>query len=272
MTEATNNQDYADDYDEYDDEDERGLSGFSVLIIGLVMIGAFASVVFIAYKQGMKVGQGVQVAEAPYVAADPDPVKIESAETGAATDEREVYDIFDASAEEPPAVLAEGPEEPVDRFAEDTIAAIASSEPEADEPELASVIGDRVADRAQEDAEALEESGIDLAVVQTQPATPPTPASAAGTNSGRMDALSGSHVVQVGAYRSLEEAEGQWGRMETRMGTYITAKTYDVERADLGDRGVYHRLRVGPFSSKDAAATYCVGLKERGQDCLVKSL
>jgi len=45
-----------------------------------------------------------------------------------------------------------------------------------------------------------------------------------------------------------------------------------VETADLGDRGVYHRLRVGPFASSDAAKTYCEGLKERGQDCLIKGL
>ena len=55
------------EYDEFDEEDEeRGLSGFSVLVIGLVMIGAFISVVWIAYQQGIKTGAG---GETPFVAA-----------------------------------------------------------------------------------------------------------------------------------------------------------------------------------------------------------
>ena len=79
-------------------------------------------------------------------------------------------------------------------------------------------------------------------------------------------------MVQVGAFRSNDEAMAQWGRMQTKLGDFLNGKSPDVERADLGDRGVYHRLRIGPFSSSDAAKTYCADLKERGQDCLIKSL
>ena len=55
MTDTTETYDENyDEYDEFDDADDRGLSGFSVLIIGLVMIGAFISVIWIAYQQGIK--------------------------------------------------------------------------------------------------------------------------------------------------------------------------------------------------------------------------
>ena len=104
----------------------------------------------------------------------------------------------------------------------------------------------------------------------------PQPATSAATTtpraSGAVNAGSGSHVVQVGAFRSNDEAMAQWGRMQTKMGDFLLGKGPDVETADLGDRGVYYRLRVGPFSSSDDAKTYCAGLKERGQDCLVKAL
>jgi hypothetical protein len=42
-------------------------------------------------------------------------------------------------------------------------------------------------------------------------------------------------------------------------------------RADLGAKGVFFRLRIGPFASSADAKSFCDGLKTRGQDCLVKS-
>jgi len=275
MTQAS--EDYADEYEEYDefddDADERGLSGLAVLIMGIVMIGAFLSVVWIAYQQGIKTGQG-GVGGAPYVAADPEPIKIETAEDTAPLENREVYDVFDGEEEEPVTVLAEGPEEPVDRTSQDTIGALA-----ADAEDAAAAVSDEVKDRlaslAEEDAAALDEQPVEqepepvtvtpLTTVSVPPA-PELSTRAAGA------ALSGSHVVQIGAFRSDEEAQAQWSRLQSKLGDYLDGKSQDIERADLGERGVYHRLRIGPFKSSDEAKTYCVGLKERGQDCLVKSI
>ena len=263
------------DYDAFDDEDEeRGLSGFAVLIMGLVMIGAFFSVVWIAYQQGIKTGQSGLGAETPFVAADPEPIKIETAAAeGAPAQDREVYDAFDGDRGEPVAVLAEGPEEPVSRDSEDPIASIAAVT-QGDEA-LNAEVENRIASLAEEDAALLSD---EPEPAPARPAaTPPTRASAPApqpqTPSVRTDgALSGSHVVQVGAFRSDAEAMAQWSRLQSRLGDYLNGKTQDVERADLGERGVYHRLRIGPFRSSEDANTYCAGLKERGQDCLVRSI
>ena len=64
------------DFDDEDGEEERGLSGLVVLLMGVVMLGALASVVWIAYKQGIRNGQAQ--GGAPYVTADPEPLKIEN--------------------------------------------------------------------------------------------------------------------------------------------------------------------------------------------------
>jgi cell division protein FtsN len=77
--------------------------------------------------------------------------------------------------------------------------------------------------------------------------------------------------VQIGAFKSQEEADGQWAKLQGKLGGYLDGKSNDVERADLGDKGVYYRLRVGPFASSGDAKTYCAGLKERGTDCLIKA-
>lgn len=277
------------DYDAFDDEEEeRGLSGFAVLIMGLVMIGAFFSVVWIAYQQGIKTGQSGVGGETPYVAADPEPIKIETAQAeGSQANDREVYDAFDGDNDAPVTVLAEGPEEPVSRDSEDPIGSIAANAGAAAEDmsdDMSEAMESRLASLAEEDAALFEEDAAQdgpQAAPSRAPslaeATRPTPANAASvtparTNTASGGALSGSHLVQVGAFRSNEEAAAQWSRMQSRLGEYLDGKSPDVERADLGERGVYHRLRIGPFGSSGEARTYCTGLKERGQDCLVKSI
>lgn len=278
MANAAQEEAFEEDYQEYDefddDEEDRGLSGFAVLIMGIVMIGAFVSVVWIAYKQGMKVGRDGGAIETPYVAADPEPIKIETAEDGTPVADREVYDAIDGGAGEPVTTLAEGPEEPVSRTAEDTIGSLAA-EAEQAAADVSDEVETRLADLQAEDAVALDnnptaEEPRDTAppTVSVKPSVPAAPA--ASTTAG--NARSGTHVVQVGAFRSNDEAMAQWGRMQTKLGDFLSGKGPDVEVADLGDRGVYHRLRIGPFSSADAAKTYCADLKERGQDCLIKAL
>ncbi len=267
MTNASETiDDEYEEYDEFDEDDERGLSGFSVLVIGIVMICAFVSVVWIAYQQGIKTGSGGLGIETPYVAADPEPIKIENAEIEQPVADREVYDVFDGENETPVTVLTEGPEEPVARDVEDPIGSIA-----AEAEDAAAAVSDEVEDRIvslqQEDAQTL---NLD----PEPPAEDPAPAAVEDVVAAApaASALSGTHVVQVGAFRSNDEAVAQWNRMASRLDGYLDGKMRDVERADLGDRGVYHRLRIGPFNSSQEANEYCAGLKERGQDCLPKGL
>ena len=265
------------EYDEFDDDDDdRGLSGFAVLIMGIVMIGAFVSVVWIAYNQGMKVGREGGAVATPYVAADPEPIKIETADKGAAVADREVYDALDGDKSAPVTTLAEGPEEPVTRNVGDTIGALAAEAGDA-ASDMNEEVEDRLASLAEEDAAVLNERpeveiprATDIAPPTVSVKPQPSASNVRPASSG--DARAGTHVVQVGAFRSDEEAMAQWARLQGKLGDYLAGKGPDIERADLGDRGVYHRLRIGPFSSADEAKTYCAGLKDLGQDCLIKAL
>jgi cell division septation protein DedD len=239
-----------------------------VLLIGLVMFVAFLAFSFIAYQKGSnrcEDGAG----ETPYVAADPEPIKIETADNGQPAADREVYDVFDGENADPTTVLAEGPEEPVERGAEDPIAALAA-DAGAHTAETSQAVEDRIASLAEEDAGVFD-ADPGLEVPDPVAAATPIEASVAVATPSR-GALSGSHVVQVGAFRSDDDARAQWARMQSKLGDYADGMSIDVEAADLGARGVYHRLRVGPFFSSEEAKQYCAGLKDRGQDCLIKSI
>ena len=280
MTNASETfEDEYEEYDEFDDAaDERGLSGFAVLIMGLVMIGAFFSVVWIAYQQGIKTGQTGLGANTPFVAAEPEPIKIENAANNVPVEDREVYDVFDGEDDEPVTVLAQGPEEPVNRTSTDPIGDLASVTDGA--ADVGDAVEDRLASLAEEDAAALDNN----TGIENSAPVPATPTLSVNNNTAQSDTLpaapepvsagplSGSHVVQIGAFRSNSDAMAQWARIAAKLGDYAASKAPDVERADLGARGVYHRLRIGPFNSSGEASTYCAGLKERGQDCLIKAL
>lgn len=270
---------FDEDFEEIEDfdadegeEDERGLSGLVVLLMGVVMLGALASVVWIAYKQGIRNGQaGV---ETPYVAADPEPLKIENKVADAAGDDLEVYDRVSGNPTEPVEVIAAGPEEPVARTSADPIGDIAS----ATAPAPDDAVADRIAELAEADKAAGTAPAPEIKPAPT-PATAPTKASATPADETAKPtvsfrsggALTGSHLVQIGAFKSQAEADGQWSMLQGKLGDYLEGKENDVERADLGDKGVYFRLRVGPFASADEAKTYCAGLQERGTDCLIKA-
>ncbi|MEQ8934649.1 MAG: SPOR domain-containing protein [Amphiplicatus sp.] len=279
--EAESYEDEYEEYDEFDDDEdsERGLSGLVVLLMGVVMLGAFASVVWIAYQQGIKTANADGAgANPPYVAADPEPLKIENQTASAAVgNDREVYDSLDGNNGDPVEVLTQGPEEPVTRSSADPIGDIASQT-----ASTAGVTDDAVADRiatlAAEDETLSEQPARSEPVVPapSRPATSPTQTAAAkpavsAPAASPGAALSGTHVVQVGAVGSDAEAATMWSRMEGKLGDYLSGKSMDVEVADLGAKGVFHRVRIGPFASRDEAATYCEGLKSRGQDCLVKA-
>ena len=112
---------------------------------------------------------------------------------------------------------------------------------------------------------------IAAAATESLPAsTAPTdePPAAVQNPAAPVDALAGSHVVQVGSFRSEAEAMADWGRIESRFEDLLVGKTYNVQPADLGERGVFYRLRIGPFENNDDAQAYCRTLTDRGKACL----
>lgn len=79
----------------------------------------------------------------------------------------------------------------------------------------------------------------------------------------------GPYVAQLAALQSEGAVDGAWRRLESRAPDLFARARMDVERADLGARGVYHRVRAGYFADRANAALFCERIRQMGQDCIV---
>lgn len=113
---------------------------------------------------------------------------------------------------------------------------------------------------------------IQLAAPATAPTTvapAPTQQQVATAPAIAPAAPAGDFVVQLASLRSPEQAQATFNTLQGRFGSILTGFTPDVQRADLGDRGIYHRLRVGPMD-RDAANSLCQRYQAAGGDCIVQ--
>ncbi|MBI1392034.1 MAG: hypothetical protein GC152_04755 [Alphaproteobacteria bacterium] len=280
-----------DEYDEFDDleedDDEPGFSGLMVLLMGGLMLGAMVAVVWVAYSHGVKMGQ--DGAETPIVAADPNPVRVEKPRVSEDGPPRAVYDDPSSGSDET-VVLADATEEPIERPAlENPLLDAARDAPEPVEDAVADRIASLAQAADQDDGSTGAAAGGEADTAQMpspkptakasdtgaaagssgqRGATPPQTAAATGNVAGG-DALSGTHVVQIAALKSRAEADQAWRTISGKLGDFAAGKAPDV-LPPTSASDVYYRLRIGPFASQAAAATYCEGLKERGQGCMVR--
>lgn len=71
---------------------------------------------------------------------------------------------------------------------------------------------------------------------------------------------------------SRMDALKRFADMQQKYGSVLSGKTPDVAEANLGAKGAYHRLVVGPPASREQASTLCSQLKAQGYaDCWVTS-
>ena len=264
--------DQIDDFDSGFDDEEGGLSGFYVLAIFLGILAAFLVIVYFAYQKGLQTGAAEDAL--PMVAADPRPVREEvDVALGTAPQRDEVYDRLEGVS--PTTVIAEAnpTSDPMEGFETTSSAEPAQPVPDAvirpvprsetTTPARPAPTPEPAAPVATPTATAQTAAPATAAPATTVPAPTPSAPSA--------PAIAGTHVVQVGAFGSDEEAMRFFSTLEGRHGAFVGEKRPDIQRAEVKGK-TYHRLRLAPFASKAAAQSYCTELKGKGQDCLVRGV
>jgi len=96
---------------------------------------------------------------------------------------------------------------------------------------------------------------------------PKIPAQAAQTA-----AISGGYLVQLASLKKKKLVGGEWIRLLRSFPKLLKGKKLVLQEADLGSRGVFHRLRAGYFRDRKSAADLCQALQAKNQACIVVKL
>lgn len=75
--------------------------------------------------------------------------------------------------------------------------------------------------------------------------------------------------VQLGAFRSLENANDLWQRVWRTQWDLLGQSEPRIHSLDLGDGGQLHLLQIGALASARKAESLCQALSKRGLDCFV---
>ena len=78
----------------------------------------------------------------------------------------------------------------------------------------------------------------------------------------------GAYLAQVTSQKNEADAQASYRALQGKFPTVLRSPL--IKRVDLGDKGVYFRAMVGPFSSTEEAAQFCADLKTVGGPCIVQ--
>jgi cell division septation protein DedD len=229
---------FSSDYEEEDaefdaQEDEEPRRGVLAFVIALGILVVVSTVIWNAYRSGVREGGR----DAPPRITAEGPAKVAPIDPGGATipgQDVAIYDELDGAQtadSAPPA--AESPR------ASGQVAALA---PPAVAPKP-------------------------LAAAGGPAATPSAPAPLASGNFAIV--RNGPYLAQIAALRSEEAANAEWAKASRLAPDLFAAAQKDIQRADLGAKGIFYRLRAGSFASRDAADAFCDQVQASGSGCIV---
>lgn len=287
----------SDEFHTYDATEEAGGGRVLLILIGIfVVVGLFGGVLYLAYQQGMK--EGIRNAP-PLIEADNSPIKVVPEDPGGLevpNTDKLIYDRLNGrdsaqapdgveqllpQAEEPMRIeQAPAPERPVaqveprDRI--EVLPPPISITPDPEtlvpgaEPGSATSVPVPSAPSRSEPAQAAPEVLPTVRAVPVAPVQTSESGQTAESAPSRGAATGGNYVVQIAAFRDLRQAEGEFDKLLAAHPELMGGLVRDVQRADLGQQGIYYRLRVGWFETSGAAKSLCDRLKAKGQDCIVR--
>lgn len=235
-----------------------------LLILFLLLIMATGGLFLISMEDTMKDEKAaavVEILDPPIVASEE--IKTPPEEPGGLEIEHQDKLIYERLT---PAGVSVSNEDALD----EVMMGLAAEEPLADfsapdstdEPAESVVNSDSAEDSIEsvstsaESEESMSEEKIDPSPVPAAPATPESDDS-------------GDYVVQLASFPNSADANVALARVTSTFFDIIGTNTLFVQEANLDDRGVWHRLRVGYFATRAEATETCAAFQSREQDCLV---
>lgn len=77
------------------------------------------------------------------------------------------------------------------------------------------------------------------------------------------------HAIHLASYRNEVHAASGWLSLQALFPDLLASRTARIEDADLGSRGVFLRLKAGPFDTETLARSACQQIEAAGGWCAV---
>jgi len=256
-----------------DEVDEEGSRLPLLIVIALLVLAAFAGVVYLAYTEGVQKGR----ADLPRViSAQPGPAKVAPTDAGGSATPYKGLKIYEqpAPTDEESAEQDSAPPPPTEIKPAAPAAPSAALAPPTTAPAKPLAMAPTATTPTQPPTKptlkpALPAASKPATVATAAPRalTPPPTAAPAAITTKPLAAVTtppaetpttavptGSYLVQVASFPSEAEAQSAFTELKRKNGALLSGYSANVKRVDLGPKGVWYRLRVGPVADKDAAA------------------
>ena len=269
----------------YSRSSSLNLPSLRAIFLLLVLIGGAAGgTYFYAYQQGLEEGQR---SLPPVILAEKTPIKVapESVPGGVPSkpDDLNIYGVMRGAAEpETPQAVPSSPADNATGTIESLIARTedpfeqALSVPKSVAEDETLPAGNSITVLQDDPNVVVSPPRPDLnraprAVAEPKPTPAPTPK--ATPKPAPVIARAGKRedfMVQLAASRSRALARGVYSNLQGNYSDLLGQRNPLILRVDLGDKGIFYRVNVPGFESRNAAGAFCSNLKSRGQDCLVR--
>lgn len=260
---------YEDEYRGFEIRDDETGRGPLILVLALGVLLIFTGVVWNTYRQGVRPTEG----GLPVIASNDAPYKRSPDKRGGvevAGQDKAYYDSMDGLGD--PALQRTAARNPIDIRRTDPVLAGGPSQgaQPVEEESLPPIVYGEAEAPAASPSEPLQIANMQPITEQAKPEIVDIadPAAAALPESSRF-AASGQFQVQLAALRSREAAQNAWSGFQRTAPDLFYGANLDVQRADLGAKGVFYRLRIGSFADREAAKGFCADVKATGKDCMV---
>ncbi|MFC4234413.1 SPOR domain-containing protein [Thalassospira xianhensis] len=105
------------------------------------------------------------------------------------------------------------------------------------------------------------------AISATVPESGPSQTAAITGSSMFPPATDNAFAIQLGAFHDTISAQTYWASFMIRYPDLAKSHQRSLSTADLGPKGIFHRLRLGGFNDMASAETKCRQLLADGTDC-----
>jgi len=243
----------------------RGHRGLAVAL-ALAVMALCAGAVWVAYELKRAPEPG---AHAPLVQADNDPVKVKPGDPGGMEIPNRDRLVFNQKGDGAPEHVLAPPEAPLPRPAPEPPATPAPPQPQAQAAPAtppATVQSPQVAANTPPATPAAPAATGDARATTPAPSAPqqsatPAPPAAAANGKG--------FRLQVASVKTEDGAKQEWDRIRRQNADLLGTLPYRAERIDLGDRGVFFRVQIGPIADASDADRICSALRDRKVGCIL---